>query len=174
MTELRRQLAEELSRVSSHDVVLGRIKQIHAEEELIQQCAKIGHIHAAYLYGNSQIMWGNVTMPSAEVAGKLGPLAASRLRESADGYYAVGNKWLTIAAANGHLHAMYALGDNYLEGKGVTASKFLAIEWYYKAATSALANKARDYAVHCLETMTNLDPNHPLTIRLSESIYGKK
>jgi TPR repeat protein len=48
--------------------------------------------------------------------------------------YAESMKWFQLAAAQGHIEALYSVAWAYYSGEGVTISYPLAKEWFEKAA----------------------------------------
>jgi len=58
----------------------------------------------------------------------------------------------------------------YANGFGVTASKFVAAEWYVKAAEQYNARKDRDEALTAVESALNLVPDHPGALRLRKAM----
>ncbi|WP_010298307.1 tetratricopeptide repeat protein [Candidatus Odyssella thessalonicensis] len=51
---------------------------------------------------------------------------------------------LMVQAEAGYPEAQYAIGECYLEGKGVEKNETLAFEWFMKAATQGLARANND------------------------------
>ena len=147
---------------------------VSAQQSLIQNCADVGDAQTRYLCGYQFEMNAGtlVALSMDHNVLQFAPLTATLARESANKSYSEANKWLTLAANQGHLLAMIALALNYAEGRGLTPNKTLAIEWLNKAANRAIETGTRDYAVLCLERMNALDANHPLTKALTETLYG--
>jgi TPR repeat protein len=77
------------------------------------------------------------------------------------------------AAEQGWPEAQLKLGLCYAEGAGVLAGPSAAIEGYSKAAGSYLGLGQRDGALTCYDRMRELDPGHPLTIRLFGQLHGE-
>ena len=69
-----------------------------------------------------------------------------------------------IGDASSNIARMYA------NGFGVTASKFVAAEWYVKAADQYSLRKDRDEALTAVEAALNLVPDHPGALRLRRAM----
>lgn len=60
--------------------------------------------------------------------------------------YALANRWLSKAAAVGHVHAMYDLGAMYRNGEGVAVDKAAAKALYLRSAEEGYALAAHELA----------------------------
>ena len=69
-----------------------------------------------------------------------------------------------IGDASSNIARMYA------NGFGVTPSKFVAAEWYVKAADQYNMRKDRDEALTAVEAALNLVPDHPAALRLRKAM----
>ena len=70
----------------------------------------------------------------------------------------------SIGDASSNIARMYA------NGFGVTTSKFVAAEWYVRAADQYNARKDRDEALTAVEAALNLVPDHPAALRLRKAM----
>ena len=62
--------------------------------------------------------------------------------------------------------ACWNVADIYSKGLGSTKSSLAAVEWFYKAGGSYLANDQREEALASLEAMEQIDSKNPLTLKL--------
>ena len=62
--------------------------------------------------------------------------------------------------------ACWNIADIYVKGLASTKSGLAALEWFYKAGVSYLANDQRDEAFASLEGMEKIDPKSSLTLKL--------
>ena len=149
-------------------------EQLAAHEALVQRCAEFGNAHARYLHGLHFEWLADWFVASLKDKDALqpAPMEAVRAQVAASENYSEANKWFTLAANQGHPGAMKLIGDNYAEGKGFAQSKYLGVEWYSKAANRAIEIGNREFAILCLERMTALDSNHPVTKSLLKTLYG--
>ena len=82
-------------------------------------------------------------------------------------------KWWRRAAEQGVANAQYNLGVVYQHGTGVPQSDSNALEWFSRAVKSALAEDDREQAFTCYDRMREVAPDHPLTKRVYEKLYGE-
>lgn len=153
--------------------------QLNSVNAALSACAKGGSSLAAYVVGEET--WRDadswrefsVMLRRPEFRSSGGEVHAAAARVSANASYAEAIQYFRAAAAGGQPAAMYSLAEAYRDGKGVERSAFVAIEWFDKAARAATAlGASREYAIRCLEQMTILGQQHPLTVRLSSELYG--
>ena len=65
-----------------------------------------------------------------------------------EGEYDAARKWFERAAAQGHIGAMYDLGNVYDQGHGVELNKATAAEWFRKAALKGFAVAQNSYGYY--------------------------
>lgn len=66
--------------------------------------------------------------------------------------------------------ASFNIGRLYENGFGVTPSKFVAAEWYVKAAEQYNKIKSRELALTAVESALNIVPDHPAALRLRKAM----
>lgn len=70
-------------------------------------------------------------------------------------------------AANANIAAAaYNVGILYMQGRGVNASKYVAANWFIRAAMQHNTDGSRDEALSSLEMALNLVPDHPSALKL--------
>ena len=62
--------------------------------------------------------------------------------------------------------ACWNVADIYAKGLGSIKSALAALEWFYKAGVSFLANDQREEALASLEAMEKIDPKNSLAVKL--------
>lgn len=151
--------------------------EIRAVNSRIADCAKRAqNALAMYYFANESMRNGDWYLGTLKILSEDEAIDLSiktAIQEAMDSAFGEAAVWYRNSADRGVIGAMYALGFVYAEGKGVHRSEFLAVEWYNKAALSSLAMQDRGFAVACLEKMTKLAPTHPLTMSLTQKIYGQ-
>lgn len=66
--------------------------------------------------------------------------------------------------------ACWNIADIYIKGLASTKSALAALEWFYKAGGSYLANNQRDEAFASLEEMEKIDSKNLLTVKLKHQL----
>lgn len=142
----------------------------------IQYCAeKEQNALAMYYFANESMRRGDQAINmirSFEDKKALDSSTKVTLLDASNKEFSVAVEWYQKSSAMGVIGSMYELGNLYSKGKGLPKSEYLAVEWYNKAALKSLEQQKRDFAVSCLEKMSQLAPNHPLTLALTKKIYA--
>lgn len=101
----------------------------------------------------------------------LAPLGDSRCRT------AVFYEEVTSVATNERIKmlweataAMELLGEMHEKGVCAEKSKYIAADWYIRAAAQSLANGSRSKSLTMMEKALNLVPDHPQALKLRESL----
>jgi TPR repeat protein len=148
-------------------------------DKLIKDCADAGNTLATYIAGEDARILGEqqesvFTSFATFLSRNPDPSLAvqnAQLKRAADDSYREAVRWFEKSSAVGYIPAMFELAKLHRDGKGVSKSAFLAIEWFDRAARGSLANGSREAAARCLEEMTKISSSHPLTVRLTQEIY---
>jgi TPR repeat protein len=80
---------------------------------------------------------------------------------------------MKVAANSNDPRAMRAIGIMYNEGLGVTKSKYVAADWFYKSAKQYRDEKSREGALSSLEYALNLVPDHPGALKLRKVLLNE-
>lgn len=80
---------------------------------------------------------------------------------------------MKVAANSNDPRAMRAIGIMYKEGLGVTKSKYVAADWFYKSAKQYHYEKSREGALSSLEDALSLVPDHPGALKFRKELLNE-
>jgi TPR repeat protein len=100
-----------------------------------------------------------------------GPEATEAERWSARRYYQGANRWLRPLADAGDPNAQRILAEIFFEGKGLSKSPSIAMDWYFKAEEGFRIAGDRKQAVTTLDRMRAIDPSNHLTKLAYEALF---
>lgn len=123
---------------------------------VLEKRRKAGDGDAAFYHGINQ---AHICSVVSEVEQKNSTPVCSDALES-----------LKFSANKNDPRAMKALGRIYSQGLGVELSKYVAADWFVKAAKQYQSENSRERALGAMESALNLVPDHPGAIALRNQL----
>lgn len=80
---------------------------------------------------------------------------------------------LKVAARNNNPAAMQFIAIMYKDGLGVKKSKYVAADWFIKAAKQWHHLNSRENALSTIEDALNIVPDHPGALRLRKLLFNE-